>query len=278
MPQAGHTTWMLLSLALLIAGCGGGGGGGPDTPPPAPPAEGPPAPPPPPATKGLDARPNNTTCIAPERATGSTTLGVQRVFPGITFKDPTTRVSQNPIAMLQAPRDTSRWFVPGRFGVVRVFDNNPAVAAYSTFIDLTARVDSSCAECGLLGMAFHPDFPATPRAYLVYSSVQHTGPGPDTHLSEFTSPDGGLTLNPASERIILSINKANVHHHGGNIAFGPDGFLYFATGDSNDFRIDHAQRLNDLNGKMLRIDIRGTTGTALYRIPSDNPFAASTAL
>ena len=261
-----------MSLALLIAGCGGGGGGAPD----APPAQQPPPPPPPAANSGLDARPSNATCVAPERATGSTTVGVQRVFPGITFKDPVTRVTQNPIGMLQAPRDASRWFVLGRFGVVRVFDNNPAAAAYSTFIDLTTRVDSTCQECGLLGMAFHPDFPATPRVYLVYASTQHTGVGPDTHLSEFTSPDGGLTLDPGSERIILTITKANVHHHGGHIAFGPDGFLYFGAGDGNDARIDHAQRLNDLNGKMIRIDIRGTTGTALYRIPRDNPFAAST--
>jgi uncharacterized repeat protein (TIGR03806 family) len=278
MLQPGHTTRMLLSLALLVAaGCGGGGGGGRSPDPPAPPVEEPPVPPAP-TTKGLDARPDNTTCVAPDRATGSTTLGVQRVFPGIVFKDPVTRVSQNPVAMLQAPGDEGRWFVPGRFGVVRVFDNNPAVAAYSTFLDITARVDSSCAECGLLGMAFHPDFPATPRVYLVYSSVQRTASGPDTHLAEFSSPDGGLTLDPGSERILLTINKANAHHHGGNIAFGPDGFLYFASGDSNDFRIDHAQRLNDLNGKMLRIDIRGTTGSALYRIPPDNPFANSTAL
>src|SRR5262245_16521907 len=203
MRQPGHTTRMLVSFAFLIAGCGGGGGGARDT---TPPTAG--------QSSGLDARPDNATCIAPERATGSVTLGTQRVFPNITFKDPVTRVTQNPIGMLQAPGDASRWFVVGRFGVVRVFDNNPAVAAVSVFIDIASRTDFSCAECGLLGMAFHPDFPATPRVYLVYSSQQHTSVGPDTHLSEFTSRDGGLTLDPASERILLTIKKANVHHHG----------------------------------------------------------------
>jgi uncharacterized repeat protein (TIGR03806 family) len=273
MPQASHTTKMLSSLAFLIAGCSGGDGSPPDTPPPAPPA----LPPPPPTTSGLDARPDNTTCLAPERATGSTTIGAQRVFPNITFRDPVTRVVQN-ILMLQAPGDASRWFVPARPGVVRMFDNDPAVSTYSVFIDISARVESTCAECGLLGMAFHPNFPATPRVYLAYSSTQHTERGPDTHLSEFTSPDGGVTLDPASERIILTINKVNVHHHGGHIAFGPDGYLYFGAGDSNDARIDRSQRLTDLNGKMIRIDIRGTTGSALYRIPPNNPFAANTAL
>jgi uncharacterized repeat protein (TIGR03806 family) len=155
------------------------------------------------------------------------------------------------------------------------------VATSSVFVDITARVDTAaeCAECGLLGMAFHPNFPATPRVYLTYTSLQHTGGGPDTHLSEFTSNDGGLSLNPNSERIILNINKPGIHHHGGGIAFGPDGFLYFGVGDGNAARpIDDAQRLTTLLGKFVRIDIRGTTGTALYRIPPDNPFAANTSL
>ena len=102
--------------------------------------------------------------------------------------------------------------------------------------------------------------------------------GPNSHLSEFTSRDGGLTLDPDSERILFTIHKESVHHHAGRIAFGPDGFLYVSTGDGNSWRNDNGQRLTTLLGKILRIDIRGTTGTALYRIPADNPFAASTTL
>lgn len=178
--------------------------------------------------------------------------------------------------MIQAPRDRSRWFVVERFGAVRVFDNNAAVAASSLFLDIGSRVESSCAECGLLGMAFHPDFPATPRAYLVYTSLVRTiAGGPDTHLSEFTSPDGGLTLDPNSERIVITIPKGSVHHHGGGIIFGRDGYLYFGAGDGNSARRNDAQDLGTLLGKVIRIDIRGTTGSALYRIPSDNPFADS---
>jgi uncharacterized repeat protein (TIGR03806 family) len=286
MLQARRTTGMLLSLAFLIAGCDSGDSGEaaqanppPAQPvppvPPTPPAPPPPTPPAP--TVGLDARPSNATCIAPERATGSVTIGTQRVFPKLTFKDASS-TSRNPLLMLQAPGDASRWFVVERHGVVRVFDNNEAVAASSVFIDIDPRVESTCAECGLLGMAFHPDFPATPRVYLTYTTMQRTGGGPDTHLSEFTSPDGGLTLNPDSERVVLTLNKPGFNHHGGHIAFGPDGFLYFGAGDGNGARIDAAQRPNTLLGKIIRIDIRGTTGAALYRIPPDNPFAASTAL
>jgi glucose/arabinose dehydrogenase len=179
--------------------------------------------------------------------------------------------------MLQAPGDRSRWFVVERFGAVRVFPNNADVAASTVFLDIGTRVESSCAECGLLGMAFHPDFPATPRVYLVYTTLERPGGGPNSHLSEFTSPDGGLTLDPASERVILTIHKASVHHHGGGIIFGRDGYLYFATGDGNSARRNDAQDLKTVLGKVLRIDIRGETGSALYRIPADNPFAASTA-
>lgn len=179
--------------------------------------------------------------------------------------------------MIQAPRDRSRWFVVERFGAVKVFENNPAVAAASMFLDIGARVESSCAECGLLGMAFHPDFPATPRVYLVYTSLVRTiAGGPDTHLSEFTSSDGGLTLDPASERVVITIPKSSVHHHGGGIIFGRDGYLYFAAGDGNSARRNDAQDLGTLLGKVIRIDIRSTTGSRLYTIPSDNPFATST--
>lgn len=277
MPQSRHAAGMLLSLAFLIAGCDGGGdssGEAAEEPPP-PTSPNPPAQPEP--TVGLDARPSNKTCIAPARATGSVSIGTQRVFPNLTFRDPATRVSRNPLLMLQAPGDRSRWFVVERFGAVRVFENNPAVAASAVFLDIGSRVESSCAECGLLGMAFHPEFPATPRVYLVYTSLERPGGGPDSRLSEFSSPDGGLTLDPASERIILTINKGSEHHHGGGIIFGRDGYLYFATGDGNSARRNDAQDLKTLLGKVLRIDIRGTTGSVLYRIPADNPFAASTA-
>jgi uncharacterized repeat protein (TIGR03806 family) len=177
--------------------------------------------------------------------------------------------------MQQVPGDKSRWFIVNKLGDVRVFDNVESVATTSEFINLTPRVEV-CPECGLLGMAFHPDWPATPIVYLSYTSTEHTLNGPDTHLSEFTSRDGGLTLDPDSERVLMTLPKNSTNHHGGRIAFGPDGFLYFGTGDGNSFSNDFAQRLTSLLGKMLRIDIRGTTGTALYRIPADNPFAAST--
>ena len=97
-------------------------------------------------------------------------------------------------------------------------------------------------------------------------------------VSEFTTHDDGRTLDPDSERVILRIMKNNEHHHGGRIMFGRDGFLYIGIGDGNSSANDYAQRLTTLLGKMIRIDIIGTTGSALYRIPSDNPYSSSTEL
>jgi uncharacterized repeat protein (TIGR03806 family) len=255
-----------VAIVVLIASCSGSGG---DSEPPPPPP-----PPPPPQTanpSGLDARPSNATCLAPERATGSTTIGTERVFPNLRFQN-------QPIYMLQVPGDSSRWYVVERFGTVRTFENNPAVTATTDFVNIDPRVDSTCSECGLLGMAFHPDWPSTPRAYLFYTSMERVFRGPTSHLSEFTSRDGGLTLDPDSERILIRIPKDSVHHHAGRIHFGPDGFLYASVGDGNSFRSDNGQKLTTLLGKILRIDVDGTTGSALYRIPADNPFAASTEL
>jgi uncharacterized repeat protein (TIGR03806 family) len=256
-----------VAIVILIASCSGGGGG-PEPPPRNPPQS------PVQNISGLDARPSNATCIAPARATGSATIGTQRAFPNLIFRS-------QPVSMQQVPGDSSRWFVVEKLGFVRVFANDESVAATSDFINIASRVETTCAECGLLGMAFHPDFPATPLVYLSYTGLTRgTGAldGPDSVLSEFTSRDGGLTLDPASERIVLKINKESAHHHGGRIAFGPDGFLYLGVGDGNSYANDYAQNLRTLLGKIIRIDIRGTTGTALYRSPADNPFAANTTL
>jgi glucose/arabinose dehydrogenase len=202
------------------------------------------------------------------------TLSVQHIFPSLPS-------FSNPVAMLQAPGDGTRWFVVEQAGQVRVFDNDPAVVATAEFVDIDGmnRVTFS-GEAGLLGMAFHPDFPADPRVYLFYSHTD-ASLGLVSRLSEFTTPDNGFTLDPDSEQILLTIQKpaAASNHNGGNIAFGPDGFLYIGLGDGgggNDQHgtIGNAQLPTTLLGKMLRIDVDGTP----YGIPATNPFAASTTL
>ena len=174
--------------------------------------------------------------------------------------------------MLQAPGDATRWFVVEQGGTVRVFANNAQVASATTFIDISARVVSG-GELGLLGMAFHPNFPANPRVYLNYTNQDA---GLVSRISEFRLGAGG-NLDPASERILLRINQPETNHNGGHIAFGPDGFLYIGMGDgggANDQHgvIGNAQLTTTLLGKMLRIDVSPVSG---YAIPPGNPFAGN---
>ena len=242
----------------MLASCGGGGGGGSSTPPPAS------------AGSGLDQRPSNLSCVAPARVTGNSNLSLERAFPNLTFL--------KPVAMLQAPGDHSRWFVIEQNGIVRVFANEQSVQTSQPFVDISSRVfQLSQTEAGMLGLAFHPGWPATNRAYINYSArpVQTGAPIRST-TAELTSPDGGLTLDPNSERALLTVNKSFDNHNGGQLAFGPnDGFLYVGLGDGgggND-PDNNAQNPQRLLGKMLRIDVDSRPGGAPYAIPGDNPFA-----
>ncbi len=217
---------------------------------------------------GLDSRPSNTTCLAGEAPSTQVTLGLQRAFPNLTFT--------NPILMLQAPGSATRWFVVEQAGRVRVFNNDAAVAASTLFVDIAARVRSG-GEMGLLGLAFHPQFPTDPRVYLSYTTGS---PQLVSRIAEFRSNDGGNTLDPASERIVLTINQPDTNHNGGHIAFGPDGMLYIGLGDGGSGgdpygTIGNGQNLQTLLGKMLRIDISGDTGAVRYRIPAGNPYAGN---
>ena len=187
----------------------------------------------------------------------------------------------SPVAMLQAPGDRSRWFVVEQGGEVRVFDNNPAVTSGSPFVNIRLRVVSG-GELGLLGMAFHPNFPLDPRVYLSYTHLD-AGLGLVSRISEFLTPDGGLTLDPNSELVLITIQQPESNHNGGGIAFGKDGLLYIGMGDgggANDQHgtIGNAQLLTTLLGKMLRIDVsvNARAGGTLYGIPADNPFAGNT--
>jgi uncharacterized repeat protein (TIGR03806 family) len=218
----------------------------------------------PPPASGLDSRPSNTTCIAPERDPVVARVETPRTFPNLRFS--------SPVALERAPGETSRWFVVEQGGRVRAFDAAASVAAAQDFVDVSRRVHFS-GEAGLLGLAFHPDFSANGRAYLHY--VASEGGLFRSVTSEFSSPDGGLTLDPGSERILLAVAKKSAGRNGGGLAFGPDGYLYVGLGDDGG---TSAGSSRSLLGKMLRIDVDARPGGAAYGIPSGprgNPYAGN---
>lgn len=193
-------------------------------------------------------------------AAAAPVIALQRVFPALSFPQP--------VAMQQAPGDASRWFVVEQRGVIRVLDNNDAAATTTVFVDISSLVGSSAGELGLLNMAFDPDFANNQHVYLSYTQL---GPPVVSYISRFTSTDGGLTLEPASQLVLLTLPQPFNNHNGGQLAFGPDGYLYAGFGDggaANDPQ-NRAQDTTSLWGSIIRIDV----DTVPYSIPSDNPFA-----
>jgi glucose/arabinose dehydrogenase len=194
---------------------------------------------------------------------GGASIAVERAFPALSFT--------LPVALLPAPNDARNWFVVEKAGRVIVFANDEAANQKATFIDISARVNSVPNEAGLLGMAFHPKYKDNGQVFLSYTGSDG---GLISRISRFTSSDNGVTLDPDSEEILLSLPQPFANHNGGNIAFGPDGFLYIGFGDggsSND-PDENAQNTRNLLGAMLRIDV---DGVAPYAIPGSNPFAGN---
>lgn len=178
--------------------------------------------------------------------------------------------------MLQAPGNNGRWFIIEQGGIVKWFDTTNPGAAH-TFIDITERVNFGGlgSEAGLLGMAFHPNFPADNRVFLSYNYWSEVWGDPMvSRISSFRSNDGGATLDPATESILMVLEQPQDNHNGGHIAFGPDGYLYIGFGDGGPGQDPNhtGQRLTTLLGKMLRIDINGA---APYETPASNPYAGN---
>jgi len=168
----------------------------------------------------------------------------------------------SPLDLTSAPGDTSRVFIVEKTGTIRIWRRGALNAR--PFLDVSDRV-SAGSEQGLLGLAFHPQYASNGRFY-----VDYTDRSGDTRVVEFTvsaNPDSASAI----EREILFLDQPYANHNGGQIAFGPDGFLYVALGDggSAEDPQGNGQNLGTLLGKILRLDV--DSGTP-YAIPPSNPF------
>ena len=176
---------------------------------------------------------------------------------------------------LQNPNDGSgRLFVVEQPGTIRIVTNNSLLPA--PFLDIHTQVDFG-GEKGLLGLAFHPNYSQNRRFFVNYDRV--VSGQMQTVISEFkASSSNANQADPASERILLTVDQPFPNHKGGQLAFGPDGFLYIGLGDGGSAGdpLGNAQSLQTLLGKMLRIDVDHTSPGLPYAIPADNPFLNGT--
>jgi glucose/arabinose dehydrogenase len=162
---------------------------------------------------------------------------------------------------------SGRIFVAGQDGRIWVISGGRRAA--TPMLDVSARIWAG-GERGLLGLAFHPRFPADPRFFVNYTDREG-----NTVIATFRLGSGEpARVDAGAEEVILRVAQPYPNHNGGGLAFGPDGYLYIGLGDggSGGDPHDNGQRLDTLLGKMLRIDIDGSEGGRAYRIPPDNPF------
>lgn len=187
---------------------------------------------------------------------------------------------------LAAPGD-GRMFIADQIGLIYVIDKNGATLE-DPLLDVRDRMvkpNPQYDERGLLGLVLHPDFQKNGRFFVNYSAPRGKdspkGFDNQTHISEFRiSKDNPNKADPASERVILTIDQPQGNHNGGGLAFGPDGMLYITAGDggaANDRapghnpEIGNGQDKTTLLAKILRIDVNGKEP---YAVPADNPFVS----
>lgn len=219
--------------------------------------------------------------IEPAAPEGSVSLTVSAVESGFT----------QPVDIANAGDD--RLFIVEQPGVIRIIDAD-GNKLDEPFLDINDIVDSEThGERGLLGLAFHPDYPNTPYFYVNYTAVSGSG---DTIIARYTVSSDPNIADENSAVEILRIDQPQGNHNAGDLNFGPqDGYLYIAMGDGGgggDDDDDHtpgfgnAQDMTKLLGKVLRINVDGDGGlapdcgtvdggAAPYTIPNDNPFTAS---
>lgn len=203
--------------------------------------------------------------------------------------EPVAEGLTHPMILVSPPDGSKRRFIVEQTGQIRVLMPNGRVLD-APFLDIRHKIPTLLAdfdERGLLGLAFHPDYRNNGKFYIAYSTHLNGKGDPGKQLwwshmnivAEYrVSKDNPNRADDGAERVITTIDWPQFNHNGHWIGFGPDGMLYISTGDggyANDWGIGHnvtmgnGQDLNDLHGKILRIDVNSGDP---YTVPRDNPF------
>ncbi len=178
-----------------------------------------------------------------------------------------------PLGVTHAGDNTGKLYVMEQGGRIRIVDNGALLPA--PFLDISTRVVSG-GEQGLLGLAFPRGFAATGRFYVNYTRIADGA----TVIARYQRSANPNAADPNSEAILLTIPQPFANHNGGQLAFGPDGFLYIGMGDggSGGDPQNNAQNPLSLLGKILRIDVESAPDPGLpYAIPPNNPFVGNAA-
>jgi glucose/arabinose dehydrogenase len=256
-------TWVTAAI-IALAGCSTGPNG----------AAAPPRTPSPSSSAGpATARPSGTILtpapIASAESEGPPTPALDLAHVAVRFDEVASGLV-SPLAIANAGDQSGRLFVAEQEGRIRIVRDGALAGA--PFVDISSEV-SSGGERGLLGLAFHPDFPADPRFF-----VDYTDANGDTRVSSFTvDPSRPDVADASTERRLLFVKQPYPNHNGGALAFGPDGYLYISLGDGGSGGDPHGngQSLTTLLGKILRVDVDRPDADLEYGIPPDNPFAGA---
>ncbi len=179
----------------------------------------------------------------------------------------------SPLYVTNAADGSNRLFIVEKAGRIKIYDQNASQLLSTNYLDITGST-SSINERGLLGMTFHPDFTNNRYYYVNYTNGAGT-----TTISRFTqSATNPNTTVAGSELVLLTVAQPAINHNAGDLAFGPDGFLWIPLGDGGGSPGTRAQDPQNLLGKVLRIDVDNPGGGINYGIPADNPFVGNAAV
>jgi glucose/arabinose dehydrogenase len=180
----------------------------------------------------------------------------------------------NPIDIRHCGDD--RLFVAERNGRIRVINPDGTLRA-SSFLDIVPKISSAAGEEGLLGFCFSPNFQTNGKFYVSYTANIASQLTSVVEEYRVSSSDPNVA-DPTTNLVILSVAQPASNHNGGNIMFGPDGFLYifFGDGGGGGDPFANGQNKTTLLGKILRLDLSNSSQAVPYTIPPTNPFFNTT--